>query len=92
MDAILEGSSEEYNPFMMQIYGKLESSILYDVETLFHVHQILSLLNDYVNLAHSNHSQNSTGFCGGYSNFQGKGHNNCERGCGGDTDTNLVGV
>lgn len=36
---ILQGLPEEYNPFIMTIYGKLELTNIYYVEALFYVQE-----------------------------------------------------
>lgn len=36
---ILQGLPEEYNPFIMMIYGKLELTNIYYVEALFYVQE-----------------------------------------------------
>lgn len=39
IDSIFYGLSEEYNPFVMQMYGSIDSSSLCDVEALIYVHE-----------------------------------------------------
>lgn len=59
---ILDGLSEEYNLFVMQIYGSTCLSMIYDVKTLIYVKEIqlhkfwkeLVVSNVYAMITHSN--------------------------------------
>lgn len=39
MDVILQGFTEEYNPFIMMIYGKVKPTDIYEVEALVYVQE-----------------------------------------------------
>jgi histone deacetylase 1/2 len=75
IDSILEGLQEEYNLFVMMIYGRPDSSSLLDIEGLLLVQESQSKKfrgNAFANLAHT-----STGRGNGGS--RGRGRSNCGR-------------
>lgn len=39
IDVILQGLPEEYNSFIMMIYGKGENTVIYDIEALLYVQE-----------------------------------------------------
>ncbi|CAJ2678668.1 unnamed protein product [Trifolium pratense] len=83
IDSILDGLPEEYNPFVMMIYGRSDSPSLYDIEGLLLVQesqlekfrQELMVPNVSANIAH-------TGGGWGNSHARGRGRTNRGRGRG----------
>ncbi|WJX88788.1 hypothetical protein P8452_70836 [Trifolium repens] len=81
IDAILDGLPEEYNPFVMMIYGRPDSPSLLDIEGLLLVQesqlekfrQELAISNASANVAHANGGRGNTGSRGRGRNARGKG-------------------
>lgn len=78
IDSILDGFPEEYNPFVMKIYGTMESFSLYDVKELLYVQEVqldkfrqeLVVANVSTNVAQANHQ--TCGVCDQHTNSPGR--------------------
>jgi histone deacetylase 1/2 len=83
IDSILDGLPEEYNPFVMMIYGRPDSPSLFDIEGLLLVQesqlekfrQELAVPSASANVAHTNGGRNSSGSRGRGRNGRGRGRN-----------------
>ncbi|KAI5428321.1 hypothetical protein KIW84_033350 [Lathyrus oleraceus] len=85
---ILDGFAEEYNSFMMKMYGTMISLSIYDVETLLYsleaqldkIRKELAVVIFSANVAHANHQ--TCGIHNQHTNSRGRSYISCSKRCG----------